>query len=116
MDLQLERQRLVGLELRYALSLELLAAAGNLSMVKLVAALERDGFLVLGRSSKTVSDALRWEVRRGRVLRLGRGLYASGKVPSRDEEPHDPGQVAPASAMKLSLQRPINTSGRAVSP
>ena len=36
---------------------------------------ERHGFDLGGRASKIISDALRWEVRRGRVIRLGRGRY-----------------------------------------
>ena len=33
-----------------------------------------------GRASKEISDALRWEVARGRAVRLGRGRYAAGRV------------------------------------
>ena len=33
-----------------------------------------------GRPSKEISDALRWEVARGRAVRLGRGRYAAGRV------------------------------------
>jgi hypothetical protein len=39
------------------------------------------GFDIGGRASKQVSDALRWERRRGRVRRLARGLYGPGCVP-----------------------------------
>ncbi len=35
----------------------------------------RHGFDLGGRASKIISDALRWETRRGRVVRLGRGRY-----------------------------------------
>ncbi|MDH4364190.1 MAG: hypothetical protein OEY70_08940 [Acidimicrobiia bacterium] len=35
----------------------------------------RHGFDLGGRASKIISDALRWETRRGRVIRLGRGRY-----------------------------------------
>ena len=34
-----------------------------------------------GRPGKVVSDALRWEMRRGRVRRIGRGRYAAGRIP-----------------------------------
>jgi hypothetical protein len=33
------------------------------------------------RASKTISDALRWEVKRGRVVRLGQGRYGPGTMP-----------------------------------
>ncbi|MEZ5411800.1 MAG: hypothetical protein R2761_27450 [Acidimicrobiales bacterium] len=36
---------------------------------------EQYGFDLGGRASKVISDALRWEVRRGRVVRLSRGRY-----------------------------------------
>ncbi len=35
----------------------------------------RHGFDLGGRASKIISDALRWETRRGRVVRVGRGRY-----------------------------------------
>jgi hypothetical protein len=37
--------------------------------------------LIDGRASKSVSDALRWEIARGRVNRLGRGRYGPGQMP-----------------------------------
>jgi hypothetical protein len=48
---------------------------------ELIKALEWQGFEIRERASKQVSDALRWERRRGRVRRLGRGLYGPGFVP-----------------------------------
>ena len=33
-----------------------------------------------GRAGKTISDAIRWEVRRGRAVRLERGRYAVGRL------------------------------------
>lgn len=47
----------------------------------LVDALDRRGIDVPGRASKTISDALRWEVSRGRVMRVGRGRYRTGAIP-----------------------------------
>ena len=41
----------------------------------LVATVGRYGYTLTGRASKVISDALRWEIRRGRVQRLGRGRY-----------------------------------------
>lgn len=42
--------------------------------------LSDDGLTVAGRSSKTISDALRWEVGRGRVIEVGRATYRRGTI------------------------------------
>lgn len=73
-----------GTELRYALT-RLLQLIGPCSIPQLCAGLEDWGFAVEGRPSKTVSDALRWERRRGRVYRRGRGLYSVGWAPRSTE-------------------------------
>ena len=52
-----------------------------LTLGEMLVLIERHGFCVRGRPSKTVSDALRWEMRRGRVVRLDRGRYAAGSMP-----------------------------------
>ncbi len=54
---------------------------GSLTVRQLASLLERGGFTTLGRPSKAISDALRWEVARGRVLRVGRGRYVAGHIP-----------------------------------
>ena len=69
-----------GSELRYAL-VRLVELIGPATVPELIAGLEHWGFAVDGRPSKTVSDALRWERRRGRVSRRGRGLYNAGEMP-----------------------------------
>jgi hypothetical protein len=53
---------------------------GTYSTQQLVDAVHAASFELYGRPSKTVSDALRWEVRRARVLRRGRGLYEAGWI------------------------------------
>lgn len=73
--------QLSGLDLRYALTTVLLRAGVPLTVPELVRALERDGFTPWGRPSKAVSDALRWEIGRGRVVRVRRGVYAVGAMP-----------------------------------
>jgi hypothetical protein len=78
------RTELRGIELRYALTL-LLAQHGPQSVGELIAALEYQGFSIPGRPSKTVSDALRWEVKHDRVRLHGRGRYAPGPVPRSTE-------------------------------
>ena len=74
------RHQLQGIELRYALTMYLLQH-GPTTVDELIKAMEWQGFDIGGRASKQVSDALRWERRRGRVRRLARGLYGPGYVP-----------------------------------
>lgn len=69
-----------GNNLRYTLT-RLLQLCGPSTVDELVAALRQWGFTVDGRPSKTVSDALRWERRLGRVRRIGRGRYRAGEMP-----------------------------------
>ncbi len=65
-----------GRALRFVLVDELMRHGGEMRVAELVAALvHRHGFDLGGRASKVISDALRWETRRGRVVRLGRGRY-----------------------------------------
>ena len=74
------RPVLRGLELRSLLVLLLVARAGPMTVHDLVSAVERRGFALPRRASKDVADALRWEVRRGRAVRLHRGRYGAGTV------------------------------------
>lgn len=76
--------RVKGRDLRYLLSW-LLADSGSATVPELVDRLAMYGFGVDGRPSKTVSDALRWEVRHGRVLQHGRGVYGPGPTPRATE-------------------------------
>jgi hypothetical protein len=62
---------LQGIELRYVLALHL-AVHGPATITELIEALSWHGFCVRGRPSKAVSDALRWEIGRGRARRLHR--------------------------------------------
>jgi hypothetical protein len=78
------RHRLQGLELRYVLTMYL-AQHGPRTVNELIDAIRWQGFDVDGRASKQVSDALRWERRRGRVRRLARGLYGPGFIPRATE-------------------------------
>lgn len=73
-----------GTMLRYVL-IRLIQLNGITTMPELLAGLQRWGFAVEGRPSKTVSDALRWELRRGRVESRGRGRYVSGDMPRSTE-------------------------------
>jgi len=76
-----DRPVLWGRELRYVLTLAIRAAGGPVSVAELVALVEQAGFRLSGRPSKTVSDAVRWEVRKRRVVRAGRARYAPGTMP-----------------------------------
>ena len=78
------RRVLRGTVLRYAL-VRLIQLTGPATVPELIAGLAYWRFTVDGRPSKTVSDALRWERRRGRVIRRGRGLYSAGEMPRSTE-------------------------------
>lgn len=69
-----------GIELRYVLTMHM-ALHGPATVTELVEALEFHGFSVASRAYKSVSDALRWERRHGRVRRLARGVYGPGQIP-----------------------------------
>lgn len=71
-----------GRPLRYLLVTLLVDAGTSLSIRELVAGCEAEGVVFAGRPSKIVSDALRWERRRGRVRRPARGVYEVGRIPS----------------------------------
>lgn len=77
-----DRPRARGLLLRSLLVLVLDARRGSAPMTvpELVEAAEQAGFAFSGRPGKAVSDALRWELERGRARRVGRGRYAAGYV------------------------------------
>jgi hypothetical protein len=79
-----EPLRLRGIELRYILT-NYLALHGECTVQELVAGLTYWGFGFYGRPSKAVSDALRWEVRLGRVYPRGRALYGPGEMPRATE-------------------------------
>lgn len=73
-----------GTELRYVLTWQL-ALHGPATIAEMIDALEWHGFCVKGRASKVISDALRWEIGRGRVRRLGRGKYGPAGMPRSTE-------------------------------
>ncbi len=64
-----------GRALRFVLIDEMMRRP-EMTVAEMVTVLEVEhGFDLGGRASKVISDALRWETRRGRVVRLGRGRY-----------------------------------------
>ncbi|MFN3003163.1 hypothetical protein [Mycolicibacterium wolinskyi] len=79
-----DKYLLRGTELRYVLTIQLLQH-GPQSVADLVEALREQGFTTKGRPSKTVSDALRWEIEHGRVYRIRYGKYRSASMPRSTE-------------------------------
>ena len=71
-----------GLDLRYLLT-DLIDGPERRvwRVVELASALQQAGFVLQGRPTKVVSDALRTEIQRGRVVRVGWGRYESGHMP-----------------------------------
>ena len=68
------------LELRRYLIARIIERGGAASVANLVDDLADAGFEVAGRPSKTVSDALRPDVTRHRLVRLERGVYAEATI------------------------------------
>jgi len=79
-----ERLKIRGIELRYALTMYL-QQHGPQSVAALIDGLQYQGFDFPCRPSKAVSDALRWEIIRGRVCRKGRGRYGPIELPRSTE-------------------------------
>jgi hypothetical protein len=69
-----------GIDLRYLLTAYLFDY-GPATIDELVDALAYHGFRPAGRPSKSVSEALRWEIFQGRAVRMRRGRYRPGKMP-----------------------------------
>lgn len=70
-----------GRSLRFVLVAHLMEHE-QLTVAELGTLLTNDGHRVNGRLSKVISDSLRWEIRRGRVERLGRGRYRYRTAPA----------------------------------
>ena len=68
------------LELRRYLIARIIERGGAASVADLVDDLADAGFEVAGRPSKTVSDVLRPDVTRHRLVRLERGVYAEATI------------------------------------
>ena len=80
MDPARELPLIRGLDLRSLLVLILLRKGRPMVVADLVSAVTASGFALAGRPGKAVSDALRWEMGRGRVRRAGRATYCPGYV------------------------------------
>jgi hypothetical protein len=73
-------KKLRGIELRYVLTMHL-ARHGRSTISELVDALAFHGFTADTPANKSVSDALRWERRYGRVRHIKYGVYGPGEMP-----------------------------------
>ena len=93
---------LQGIELRYVLTMHL-AHNGPATIAEMMEALKSHGFCIPGRASKVISDALRWEMGRDRVRRLGRGLYGPRYIPRGTEYRIHQRVLALRAAARLSL-------------
>ena len=80
METQPPPRLLRGIELRYVLT-RILQISGPCTVRHLIDVLQGWNFTVAGRPSKAVSDALRWEMGRERVWRIGRGRYKYDEAP-----------------------------------
>jgi hypothetical protein len=78
------RRPLRGYQLRCVLTLHLFQN-GPSTVIDLVDMLDYHGFVVAGRASKVVSDALRHEIAHGRVRRMRRGRYGPVSMPRATE-------------------------------
>ena len=77
------------------------------TVAELVQVLRAEGYDLGGRESKVVSDALRWEVARGRVVRRRRGVYAYGRTPASTAPPIRPASCGPAGQNLVSEWQPF---------
>ena len=80
-DRVVDPEPLRGRGLRFVLVNELMKRP-SMTVAEMVTTMARYGYDLGGRASKVISDALRWERRRGRVARLARGVYAYHRAPA----------------------------------
>ena len=74
-----KKTELTGKTLRWVVCVVLFDARRALTVAEIVTEVKTRGFAIAGtRAGKSVSDALRWEVARGRVELVRRGVYAPG--------------------------------------
>ncbi len=74
---QVHVQVLSGRRLRYAVAVLLHEAQHTVTLDDLAHCLLEGGYGTAGDTRKAISDALRWELRRGRAVRIRRGHYRS---------------------------------------
>lgn len=67
--------------MRYLVLAELIRSGEALSVAELIDRFRRQKLLLPRRPNKAASDAVRWEVRKGRVVKVRRGVYRIGTIP-----------------------------------
>lgn len=76
-----EKRRLRGMDLRHLLTTFIWDLGRPVTIDQLVRFAEDQDISFHGRASKVISDALRWEVGKGRLVRISRSTYAPGRMP-----------------------------------
>ena len=71
---------LTGRRLRYAVAVLLHEAERTMTLDELADRLDAWGCATAGDTRKAISDALRWELHRGRAVRVRRGHYRSRRL------------------------------------
>jgi GNAT superfamily N-acetyltransferase len=77
--------RIYGLPLRYLACIALRKARRPLSVAEIVEAIQAEGWDLGDQPNKLVADAIRWEVRKRRILKVARGRYRYGRMPRSTE-------------------------------
>ncbi|MDW3219871.1 MAG: hypothetical protein R8F63_14750 [Acidimicrobiales bacterium] len=75
------RPEVTGILLRYALLDVMHGVTQPTSVDEIVHAIERLGVTIPERKGKWVSDALRTEHKKGRIIRVGRNRYVGTEIP-----------------------------------
>lgn len=69
-------------ELRYLAVAELIESGRPMTARELAATIQQRGLTIRAtKPNKAVSDALRWEVAKGRVVKPARGVFVAGRMP-----------------------------------
>lgn len=69
-------------ELRYLAVAELIESGRPMTAMELAATIQARGLAIRAlKPNKAVSDALRWEVAKGRVVKPARGVFVAGRMP-----------------------------------
>lgn len=74
--------KLWGRGLRHFLLSTLANAGRPLSVAELSGIIDERAARLSGRPSKVISDALRWEIKRGHVRKVRRGVYSFARMPA----------------------------------
>ena len=75
------RNNIIGNRIRSAACVVLFRTRRPMPLGELADAIEALGIPLGPRRTKTLADALRWEIARGRITRSGRGIYRAREIP-----------------------------------